>query len=120
MVDYFGDKCVFHNGKITAKKKDKAVDTFQTDDNVKVFVGNIESASVGITLTAADIVIFNSFSFVPAENLQAEDRIHRLNQTKPCTVYYQSFQGTYFDRMIELVRGKNEIINNIIVSEKEK
>ena len=120
LVDYFGDKCVFHNGKITAKKKDKAVDTFQTDDNVKVFVGNIESASVGITLTAADIVIFNSFSFVPAENLQAEDRIHRLNQTKPCTVYYQSFQGTYFDRMIELVRGKNEIINNIIVSEKEK
>lgn len=111
---------VFHNGKITLKKKNEAVEEFQNNDNIKVFIGNIQSASVGLTLTAGDVVIFNNFSFVPADNLQAENRIHRLNQTKPCTIYYQSFNGTYFDKMLNIVRGKEDVINNIIVSEKEK
>ncbi len=111
---------VYHNGKISLKKKNESVERFQKDNNVKVFIGNLQSASVGLTLTAGDVVVFNNFSFVPADNLQAENRIHRLSQTKPCTIYYQSFNGTYFDRMLDIVRGKQDVINNIIVSEKEK
>ena len=116
----FGDMCVYHNGKLTEKKKNEAVEKFQNDDSVKVFIGNIVSASVGLTLTAADIIIFNCFSFVPAENSQAEDRIHRLNQTKPCTVYYQSFNGTYFDKMLDINRKKQNIIDKIIITENKK
>lgn len=116
----FSGICVYHNGKINEKKKNESVDKFQNDDNIKVFIGNIVSASVGLTLTAADVVIFNNFSFVPAENLQAEDRIHRIGQTKPCTIYYQSFNNTYFDKMLEIVHNKEEIINKIIVNEKQK
>lgn len=118
--ELFGDSCVYHNGKVTEKNKNKAVEKFQTDDSVKVFIGNIQSAGVGLTLTSGDVVIFNNFSFVPAECLQCEDRIHRLNQTKPCTVYYQSFTGTYFDKMLEIVHGKQEVIDKIIVTENEK
>lgn len=116
----FGNTCVYHNGKLTEKKKNEAVEKFQNDDSVKVFVGNIISAGVGLTLTSASVAIFNNFSFVPADNLQCEDRIHRLNQTKPCTVYYQSFNGTYFDKMLEIVHNKEEIIDKIIVTEKNK
>ena len=116
----FKGRSVFHNGKITLKKKNDAVEQFQNNDGIKVFIGNIQSASVGLTLTAGDVVVFNNFSFVPADNLQAENRIHRINQTKPCTIYYQSFNGTYFDRMLDIVRGKEDVINNIIFSEKEK
>jgi SNF2 family DNA or RNA helicase len=87
---------------------------------VKIFIGNIISASVGLTLTAADVVIFNNFSFVPSDNRQAEDRIHRLNQTKPCTIYYQSFDGTYYDKMLDIINKKEEIINRIIIPETEK
>jgi SNF2 family DNA or RNA helicase len=65
-------------------------------------------------------VVFNNFSFTPSDNLQAEDRIHRIGQTKPCTVYYQSFNGTYFDKMLEIVHDKQEVIDKIIISEKEK
>jgi SWI/SNF-related matrix-associated actin-dependent regulator 1 of chromatin subfamily A len=85
-----------------------------------VFIGNIFSAGVGLTLTKGDVVLFNNFSFVPSDNLQCEDRIHRIGQTKPCTVYYQSFNGTYFDKMLEIVHNKEEVINKIIVSENEK
>ena len=116
----FGDICVYHNGKINEKKKNNAVEQFQNDDNIKVFIGNIVSASVGLTLTSASVVVFNNFSFVPAENLQAEDRIYRIGQDKPCTIYYQSFNGTYFDKMLDIVHNKQEVIDRIIVTEKEK
>ena len=120
LKEEFGDLCVYHNGKLTEKKKNEAVEKFQNDDSVKVFIGNIISAGVGLTLTSASVAIFNNFSFVPADNLQCEDRIHRLNQTKPCTVYYQSFNDTYFDKMLEIVHNKEEVIDKIIIPEKNK
>lgn len=116
----FGDMCVYHNGKLTEKKKNEAVEKFQNDDSVKVFIGNIISAGVGLSLTAGDVAIFNNFSFVPADNLQCEDRVHRINQTKPCTVYYQSFNNTYFDKMLEIVHSKEEVIDKIIITENNK
>ena len=119
-VEEFKNECVFHNGKLNAKKKNDAVEKFQNDDNIKVFIGNIQSASVGLTLIAGDVVIFNNFSFVPSDNQQAEERIFRIGQTKPCTVYYQSFNDTYFDKMLEIVHNKQEVIDKIILTEKEK
>ena len=119
-IEEFGDACVYHNGKLTEKKKNEAVEKFQNDDSVKVFVGNIFSSGVGLTLTAGDVVIFNCFSFVPADCYQCEDRVHRINQKRPCTIYYQSFNGTYYDKMLEIIHKKNEIINKIIITENEK
>ena len=116
----FDGYCVYHNGKITLKKKDEAVDKFQNDESIKVFIGNITSSSVGITLTAGDVAVFNNFSFVPADNLQAQDRIWRIGQKKPCTVYYQSFTDTYFDKMLDIVNSKENVINKIVVTESEK
>ena len=116
----FDGYCVYHNGKISLKKKDEAVDKFQNDNNIKVFIGNITSSSVGITLTAGDVAVFNNFSFVPADNQQAQDRIWRIGQNKPCTIYYQSFNGTYFDEMLNIVNSKENVINRIVVKESEK
>lgn len=118
--DYFKDICVYHNGKLSMKKKNEAVEKFQNDPNIKVFIGNIQSAGVGLTLVASDVAIFNSFSWVSGDNLQAEDRIHRLNQKNDVTVYYQVYSDTFYKEMLEKVRGKQEIIDNIIVSENEK
>ena len=116
----FKDICVVHNGKMLAKRKDKSVESFQNDPNVKVFIGNIQSAGVGLTLVASRVAIFNSFSWVSGDNLQAEDRIHRLNQKNDVTIYYQVFLDTFYKEMFDKVRGKQEIIDNIIVSEKNK
>ena len=57
-TEEFGDMCVYHNGKLTEKKKNTAVERFQNDDSVKVFIGNIISAGVGLTLTAGTVAIF--------------------------------------------------------------
>lgn len=116
----FKDICVVHNGKMTPKKKTESVERFQNDDNVKIFIGNIQSAGVGLTLVSSRIVVFNSITFVPGDMLQAEDRVHRLNQTKDCMIYYQLFNDTYMGHMFDVVHKKSEIIDNIIISEKQK
>ena len=116
----FKDICVVHNGKMLIKKKDKSVEEFQNNPNIRVFIGNIQSAGVGLTLVASRVAIFNSFSWVSGDNLQAEDRIHRLNQKRDVTIYYQVFSNTFYKEMFDKVRGKQEIIDNIIVSEKNK
>ena len=116
----FGNIAVYHNGKLNEKKKNDAVEQFQNDDNIKVFIGNIVSSGVGITLTKASVVIFNSFSFTPSDCKQCEDRVYRIGQNKNCTIYYQSFNGTYFDRMLEIIHNKEYVINKIVLTEKEK
>lgn len=74
LADYFGKKCVTHNGPMSDREKQKSVDNFQENPNISVFIGNIKSAGVGITLTKANFVVFNSFDWVPGNNEQAEDR----------------------------------------------
>lgn len=118
--EMYGDKCVVYNGKMTAKQKDKAEKAFMEDDNVRVFVGNIVACGVGLTLVSGNICVFNNFSWVPAENMQAMDRVHRLNQTKDVVVYYQTFNGTLFDDMFNKIMEKERVINNVIHSENQK
>lgn len=120
LEEYFKEKCVIHNGKLTTKTKEKAIDKFKNDDNCRILLGNLVSTSVGLNLINANHVIFNSVSWLPAENQQAEYRILRIGQTKNCTIYYQKLNDTYMTRMFELLKIKNEIIDAVIVDEKNK
>ena len=120
LQEYFGDSCVLHNGKLSLKEKDKAMERFNNDDECKVFLGNLMSSSVGLNLTAANIIVFNSVSWLPSENQQAEHRILRIGQNKDCTIYYQMFKNTYMERMFEILDIKNNIIESVIVDEKNK
>lgn len=118
--EYFGEKCVIYNGKMSLKEKDEAVRKFMNDNDTKIFIGNINAAGVGITLTSATKLIFNNISFVPGDNQQMCDRIHRLNQTKPVDIYYQLFRGTQYEKMWNIVLKKELIINQVIKKENEK
>ena len=80
LENHFGKIAVKHNGPMTTNAKQKSVDAFQNNAKVKVFIGNIKSAGVGITLTEATVVIFNSFDWVTGNNEQAEDRCVFGNQ----------------------------------------
>lgn len=114
LQEHFGKIAVTHNGKKTAKEKQFSIDEFQQNKKVKIFIGNIQSAGVAITLTEASVVIFNSFSWVPGINEQAEDRAFRIGQKNDVTVYYQLFENTISNRMWETLSRKKEIISIII------
>lgn len=117
---YYGSKCVVYDGKMTPKAKDKAFDKFQNDPKVKVFVGNIVAASVGLSLTAAHTLIFNSYSWIAAENQQSEDRIYRLTSTNDVEIIYQLFTDSISEHMYKTVIEKQRVANDTIKKEIEK
>lgn len=120
LKDYFGDIAVVYNGKMNSKEKDKAQNLFMTDPNIKVFLGNLQSSGVGLTLTAAKKLIFNDFDYVRGNNDQFMDRIHRINQTEDVDIYFQIFRDTQYEKMWEIVLKKGYIIDQIIKKETEK
>lgn len=120
LKEYFGDKCVIYNGKMNSKEKDYAQNEFMSNDNIKIFIGNLQSAGVGISLIVSTKLIFNSFSYSNADNKQMEDRIHRLNQTNNVDIYYQFFEETQNEKMWNIVLKKNNIFNTVIKKEDDK
>ena len=118
--DYFKDKCVIYNGKMSLKEKDEAIKKFNTDPNIMIFIGNIIAAGVGITLTSSRVVIFNNFSYVPGDNSQFQDRVHRIGQTRDVHIFYQFFKDTQYEKMWNTVLSKSLIINQVIKKEGEK
>ena len=114
IANHFGKLAVRHNGSLSNAKKQHSVDQFQNNDKIKVFIGNIKSAGVGITLTEATVVIFNSFDWVTGNNEQAEDRAYRIGQNNDVNVYYQLFEDTISVRMWETLKQKKQVINTIL------
>jgi len=118
LAAHFGKLAVKHNGPMTTNQKQKSVDAFQNNPKIKVFIGNIASAGVAITLTEATVVIFNSFSWVPGSNEQAEDRAFRIGQKNDVNVYYQIFLDTISTRMWMMLRNKKDVISTIMGDKK--
>ena len=117
---YYGSSCVIYNGKMSIKQKDSAQETFMNDPKVRVFIGNIAAAGVGLTLTSAKYCVFNNFSFVTGDNQQFMDRIHRLNQTKDVEVIFQIFRDTQYEKMWDIVLKKAYVIEQVIKKENDK
>jgi SWI/SNF-related matrix-associated actin-dependent regulator 1 of chromatin subfamily A len=118
--DYYGEKCVIYNGKMNAKQKDAAQKAFMEDPNVMVFIGNIQAASVGLTLIVSHTLIFNNMSFVPSDCRQMEDRVYRIGQINDVNIYYQMFKGTQYEKIWNIILKKELIINAVIKTEYEK
>lgn len=114
LARHFGKLAVRHNGEMSTKAKQKSVDEFQNNPNVKIFIGNIISAGVAITLTQATVVIFNSFDWVTGNNEQGEDRCYRIGQKNNVNIYYQLFVETISERMWSTLMNKKDVINQIL------
>lgn len=93
-------------GGTDPKKVQKKVDAFQNDKRTRVFIGNIQSAGTGITLTAANEVLLAETGYVPADIAQAVKRSHRIGQEKPVRVRTVSLSGSLDMRVNEIVRRK--------------
>lgn len=118
--DYYKDKCVIYNGKMNSKEKDIAKNAFMTNPDKMVFIGNLKSASVGLTLTVAKKLIFNDFDYTKSTNDQFSDRIHRINQTEDVDIYFQIFRNTQYEKMWNIVLRKGYITDSVIKKEADK
>lgn len=112
---HFGKQAVVLTGSTNEQDRRMAISKFQNEPETKIFLGGIKSSGVGITLTAGTNVVFVDFSFVPADHMQAVDRIHRLGQTADhVTIYQLIAKDTIDEYMQELLQKKQAIFDTLI------
>ena len=114
IYQHFGKQAVYLYGSCSNSVRQQAVDQFQNDEKIKIFVGNLRAAGVGLTLTAAEVVIMNDLSFVPAEHAQAEDRAYRYGQKSNVLVYYPLFDNTIEGVIYDILNKKKQIIRTVM------
>lgn len=101
---------------ITGEVKDRAdqVAAFQTDPGVTVFVGQIATAGLGITLTAADTMVFYSLDYSMANYEQARARIHRVGQKNVCTYVHLIAAHTVDEKVLKALKNKADLAQMLI------
>jgi len=105
---------VLHRGGLSDDAKQAAVDAFQANETVRVFVGSIQASGVGITLTASSHVLFAELDWVPGNVTQAEDRCHRIGQTDTVFVQHLVLDGSLDARMAHILVAKQQIIDKAL------
>ena len=112
--EHFGKQSVYLDGSCTKPQRQYAVDQFQENDKIKVFVGNLKAAGVGITLTAGEACIMNDLSFVPSDHSQAEDRAYRYGQKNTVSVYYPIFENTIEGIIYDMLNYKKNVFETVM------
>ena len=118
--EHFGKQSVYLDGSCTKPQRQYAVDQFQENEKIKVFVGNLKAAGVGITLTAGEACIMNDLSFVPSDHSQAEDRAYRYGQKSNVSVYYPIFENTIEAIIYDMLTNKKNIFETVMGDNIEK
>lgn len=103
-------KSVTVDGSVTGRKRAAAVAQFQGDKQTRLFIGNLEAAGIGLTLTAASTVGFTELGWKPATHTQAEDRPHRIGQTKTVWIHYLVAAGTIEEDKCRILQEKQKVI----------
>ena len=100
-------------GNTPVEKRQDNIDKFQTNPRCRVFIGNIQAAGTGITLTASSEVVFIESSWVPSDNAQAAMRCHRIGQTQPVRVRFFSCAGSVDEDVTRTLLHKTRELSKI-------
>lgn len=101
------------SGDNTPRKRSLAVDSFQNQPKIRLFIGN-RAAVEGITLTAASTLAFAEMWFTPGLHTQAEDRIHRIGQTQATSIYYLVAKDTIEESLCQILQRKQQILTEVL------
>ena len=95
------------------RQKNESVLRFQMDPAVRVFIGQITAAGTGLTLTAANTVLFAELDWVPGNVTQAEDRCHRMGQRDTVRVLHVVLRNSVDGMMVRALVEKQKIIERV-------
>lgn len=111
----FGKICVRVDGSTSINKRQDAVDAFQGDAKIRLFLGNIKAAGVGLTLTAASDTLTLELGWTPGLHDQAEDRVHRIGQeADSVTAYYLIAKDTIEEDIAQLLDEKRDVLKGVM------
>lgn len=114
LMEKFKNRAVKIDGSVSRDNRQKVVEAFQNTDNIKLFVGNIKAAGVGLTLTAASNVAFIELPWTPGDLVQAEDRCHRIGQKDSVTIHYLLANGTIEEKIAKLIDEKRKVLDSVL------
>ena len=96
------------------KDRDEQVARFQKEPEVMAFVGQIATAGLGITLTAASTMVFYSLDYSMSNFEQTKARIHRVGQRMPCTNLYLVARGTVDEKVLAALESKADLARTLV------
>lgn len=111
------ESIVTYEGSMNQQERNITVKRFMEDEKCKIFVGTLNSAGEGLTLTAGSYVIFFDLHWNPAKMWQAEDRVHRIGQKNKVNIYYFITKNTVEERILTKINQKKMMIESVIDSE---
>jgi len=101
-------------GEIKTEERSEMCSKFQNDNNIKLFIAQIQTAGLGITLTAADTAVFYSLDFNYANYSQAIARTHRIGQKNTCTYINLIATETVDEKILKALESKQDIAKNVV------
>ena len=104
------------DGEVPMEQRGAVVEDFQQNPDTMVFVAQIQTAGLGITLHAASAAVFYSLDFNYASYAQALARIHRIGQTHPVTYIHLLAEDTIDDRVLDALEHKEDLARTIVDS----
>lgn len=116
LMEEFKGHAVKYTGGESATDKERAIRRFQTDPDVWLFIGNIQSAGFGVDglQDICDTAVFVEMSYVPNEIKQAIDRLNRIGQKSPVQVQFLVAEKSVDEDVIDTLAGKAKNINIIM------
>ncbi len=99
------------DGTMKAAQRDAAIRALDNDPATRILLASLSVCSVGLNLVSADTVILSDSWWAPAIEDQAVDRVHRLGQTRPTTVWRLVMEGTVEEQVLDIQSEKRELVN---------
>lgn len=96
------------------KDRDEQIAAFQNDPDVPVFIGQIATAGLGITLTAASLMVFYSLDYSMSNYEQTRARIHRVGQKNECTYIHLVARGTVDEKVLKALHDKANLAKSLV------
>ena len=97
------------DGSTAVNDRQDLIDMFNQDDEIFIFLLTTKAGGVGINLTAANTVILHDIDYNPFNDKQAEDRCHRLGQTREVKVYKLLSKNSIDEMMLKIQKRKLEL-----------
>ena len=122
LAKLYGEESIgTYYGDVPQDRREEVINKFQDPDSpLRFFVGNTQTGGYGITLTAANTVIYYSNNYDLEKRLQSEDRAHRIGQTNKVTYIDIVCERTVDEKIVKALRMKQNIAQTVLGEEKWK
>jgi len=115
LVKHFGNKTVVIDGRVNLNQRQQAQDRFNKDSSCRILIAQLKSGGVGLNLQwDCANVAFLELGWTPGDHDQAEDRVHRIGQTRQCGIYYLIGENTIEEQVMEMLDTKRAMLHQIL------